>query len=293
MKDLYNERKKLLNEFNVKILKKKSQFKPVDIPQGLFVKCEICDGAIYTKLLKSKQYVCPFCDNHFRINAEQRLEVLVDANTFIEMNEEVISYNPLNMPSYDDKLSNYQKLTNMTEAFKSGTANIFGIPVAIGVLDSTFMMGSMGSAVGERITRLTEYATKEGLPLVIVTASGGARMQEGILSLMQMAKTSGAIARHSNAGLLYISIMTNPTTGGVAASFASLGDIIIAEKSSLIGFAGPRVIKQTIGQDLPEGFQTDEFQLKYGQVDFICKRINMRKVVYEILNIHNYKPVYE
>ncbi|HHW79282.1 MAG TPA: acetyl-CoA carboxylase, carboxyltransferase subunit beta [Acholeplasmataceae bacterium] len=284
--NLYGDRKKQLEEFNKLIMKKENKFGPVDIPKGLFVKCEVCGSAIYHKILKSKLYVCPYCDNHFRINADDRIESLVDANSFKEIDKNITSFNPLNMEGYETKLDNYIKLTENLEAFKSGLATIMGYKVAIGVLDSTFMMGSMGSAVGEKVTNLIELATKEELPLIIVSASGGARMQEGILSLMQMAKTSAALARHSEKNLLYISVLTNPTTGGVAASFATLGDINIAEKSSLIGFAGARVIKQTIGQELPKGFQTDQFQLNYGHIDLISKRINLRNLIGKLLKLH-------
>lgn len=290
--NLYGERKKQLEEFNKKIMRKENKVGPVDIPKDLFIKCEACGRAIYHRILKSKLHVCPYCDNHFRINATDRIESLVDANSFKEIDQNITSFNPLNMEGYETKLENYKKLTESNEAFKSGTATITGFKVAIGVLDSTFMMGSMGSAVGEKITNLIEKATDENLPLIIVSASGGARMQEGILSLMQMAKTSGALARHSEKKLFYISVLTNPTTGGVAASFATLGDINIAEKSSLIGFAGARVIKQTIGQELPKGFQTDQFQLNYGHIDLICKRINLRNKISKLLKFHG-AEVYE
>lgn len=290
---LYSERKKQLEEFNKRIMRKENKFGPVDIPKDLFIKCEVCESAIYHKILKSKLYVCPYCDNHFRINANDRIDSLVDENSFNELDRLITSFNPLNMEGYETKLANYIKLTENLEAFKSGFATIMGIKVAIGVLDSTFMMGSMGSAVGEKVTNLIEFATKEKLPLIIVSASGGARMQEGILSLMQMAKTSAALARHSAENLLYISVLTNPTTGGVAASFATLGDINIAEKSSLIGFAGARVIKQTIGQELPKGFQTDQFQLNYGHVDLISKRINLRETLAKLLKFHGIVPEYE
>lgn len=293
MNDLYSYRKKRLEEFNKIITRKENKFGPIDIPKDVFVKCELCGSAVYHKILKNKLYVCPYCDNHFRINATERINILVDEDSFVEMDQMITSINPLDMQGYDTKLENYIKLTKRLEAFVSGTATITGMKVALGVLDSTFMMGSMGSAVGEKITNLIEYATANKLPLIIVSASGGARMQEGILSLMQMAKTSGALARHSIEKLLYISILTNPTTGGVAASFATLGDINIAEKSSLIGFAGARVIKQTIGQELPKGFQTDIFQLNYGHVDMICKRINMRETISKLLTLHGIKPVYE
>jgi acetyl-CoA carboxylase carboxyl transferase subunit beta len=225
------------------------------------------------------------------MGALRRLDLTVDQGSFQPINSKITSTNPLNMPDYLDKLSTGQKLSKMNEAFLSGTATIVNIPCAIGILDSSFMMGSMGSAVGEKVTRLIEYAGEKKLPLIIFSASGGARMQEGILSLMQMAKTSAALHYFDQKGLLYISVMTNPTTGGVAASFASLGDINIAEKSSLIGFAGARVIKQTIRQDLPEGFQTDQFQLDHGQVDLVVNRKDMRKTLYKLLQLHQGRRV--
>jgi acetyl-CoA carboxylase carboxyl transferase subunit beta len=220
------------------------------------------------------------------MGAEKRLYLTIDQGSFKELDQHIESVNPLSMPDYEEKLKLGQKLSKLKEAFVSGTATIVGMPCAIGVLDSNFMMGSMGSVVGEKVTRLIEHATKERLPLIIFSASGGARMQEGILSLMQMAKTSGALHYFDEEGLLYISVLTNPTTGGVAASFATLGDINIAEHSSLIGFAGARVIKQTIRQDLPEGFQTDQLKLEHGMVDMVVHRKDMRKTLYKLLQLH-------
>jgi len=284
--DFLNERKNKLEDFKKNVRKKKTTYEPIDIPDGLFVKCDQCGAAIYEKNLELNHLICPYCEFHFRMGAHKRLDVTIDHGSFIEINEQITSTNPLGMPDYSEKMKIGKKLSKMNEAFLSGTATIVGIPVAIGVLDSNFMMGSMGSAVGEKVTRLIEHATKHKLPLIIFSASGGARMQEGILSLMQMAKTSAALHYFDQEGLLYISVMTNPTTGGVAASFASLGDINIAEKSSLIGFAGARVIKQTIRQDLPEGFQTDQFQLEHGQVDLVIHRKDMRKMLYKLLQLH-------
>ena len=289
MNDFLTERKKKLEDFKRNVRKKTTTYEPIDIPDGIFIKCDQCGAAIYEKTLITNHYICPYCDYHFRMGAKKRLDMIVDEGSFTEIDEKLSSVNPLNMPDYEEKLAIGKKLSDMEEAFLSGTATIVKINVAIGVLDSQFMMGSMGSAVGEKVTRLIEYATDKKLPLIIFSASGGARMQEGILSLMQMTKTSAALHYFDEAGLLYISVMTNPTTGGVAASFASLGDINIAEHSSLIGFAGARVIKQTIRQDLPEGFQTDQFQLDHGMVDLVVHRRDLRKTLYKLLSLHTTK----
>lgn len=286
MNDFLEHRKKRLEEFKKTVRKKEVTYKPIDIPEGLFFKCDQCGAAIYEKTLQLGHYICPFCDFHFRMNATSRVDLIVDEGSFESLYDDIRSLNPLGIQNYEEKIKIGQELSKLNEAFLCGIGKIVGIKVAIGALDSTFMMGSMGSAVGEKVARLIEYATKHKLPLVIFSASGGARMQEGIYSLMQMAKTSAALLRHDQENLLYISVLTNPTTGGVAASFASLGDIMIAEKSSLIGFAGARVIKQTIRQDLPEGFQTDEFQLNHGQVDMIVHRSDMRKTLYQLLKLH-------
>jgi acetyl-CoA carboxylase carboxyl transferase subunit beta len=220
------------------------------------------------------------------MGAEKRLYLTVDQGSFHEIDKGITSVNPLNMPDYENKLAIGKKLSKLEEAFLSGVATIVGIPCAIGILDSNFMMGSMGSAVGEKVTRLIEFASKEKLPLIIFSASGGARMQEGIFSLMQMAKTSAALKRHHAAKLLFISVLTHPTTGGVTASFASLGDIHVAEQGALIGFAGARVIKQTIQQDLPEGFQTAQFQLQHGQVDLVVHRHKLKQTLVQLLALH-------
>lgn len=286
MNDFLEQRKKRLEEFKRNVRKKHITYKPLDIPEGLFIKCEQCGAAIYEKTLQVDHYVCPFCDYHFRMSAKARISLIADEESFTSLFDNITSLNPLGMETYEEKVKIGQTISKLNEAFYCGHAKVVGIDVAIGVLDSFFMMGSMGSAVGEKVTRLIEYATKHKLPLIIFSASGGARMQEGILSLMQMAKTSAALTMHDEERLLYISVLTNPTTGGVAASFASLGDIMIAEKSSLIGFAGARVIKQTIRQELPDGFQTDVFQLKHGQVDMIVHRNDMRKMIYNILRLH-------
>lgn len=274
--ELFNQNFRKRNQINFK----------VSFPDNLFIKCDHCQELIYSEDLEHNHFVCPNCQSYFILNARKRLEMICDFNSFQEINVGIQSMNPLNFPNYLDKILNYQEQANEYDAFISGTAKIGGNKVAIGVLDSTFMMGSMGSVVGEKVTRLVEFATKQQLPIVIFSASGGARMQEGIFSLMQMAKTSAVLKYHSLAGLLYISVLTHPTTGGVAASFASLGDIIIAEKSALIGFAGQRVIKQTIHQDLPIGFQTAEFQLTHGMVDIVLERKDLPSLLKKILKLH-------
>lgn len=286
MNNFIEERKKRLDRFKNTVRKKKTTSEPIDIPSGLFIKCDRCQAAIYEKNLKVNQLICPYCDYHFRMSAKDRMTNIVDQGSFESLFNHITSINPLGMEGYQNKLVKAKENSSLDEAFYCGRATIVGLKVAIGVLDSFFMMGSMGSAVGERVTRLIEQAISDKIPLIIFSASGGARMQEGILSLMQMAKTSAALAKLDEAHLLYISVLTNPTTGGVAASFASLGDIIIAEKSALIGFAGARVIKQTINQDLPKGFQTDKFQLDHGQVDMVVGRKDMRKTLFQLLQLH-------
>jgi len=280
--DKHKERLKQLNTSDNSLINQ-----PISIPDGVFVKCDNCGASLYEKVLAKNMFVCPVCQNHFRIGVYQRLDYVIDPNTFIPMDTNIQSTNPLHMPGYEDKIVKARKASGLRDAFLSGAAKIVGIEVAIGVLDSHYMMGSMGSVVGEKVTRIIEFATREHIPLIIFSASGGARMQEGIFSLMQMAKTSSALKKLEDAGGLFISVMTHPTTGGVAASFASLGDINIAEKSSLIGFAGPRVIKQTIQQDLPKGFQTAEFQLAHGQVDLVIHRQDMKKTLFHLLKLHH------
>src|SRR5690554_104915 len=283
MQKLLSERKKRISEFQKIARKREYKYQPTNIPNHVFVQCENCLSALYNKDLEQSHYVCPYCNHHFRINATTRINLTVDEGSFVELFGNVVAKNILNIKDYDDKLKVANNVSNLNEAILTGRAKISEIDVAIGVLDSNFMMGSMGSAVGEKITRLIEYAEENKLPLIIFSASGGARMQEGIFSLMQMAKTSAALNHLSK---LFISVMTNPTTGGVAASFASLGDINIAEKTSLIGFAGPRVIKQTIKQDLPAGFQTENFQMEKGQIDLIVERKNMKDVLTKLLKLH-------
>jgi len=256
-------------------------------PDGLYTKCDACKRSIFTEQLVSNQSVCPECLHHFKISARRRLEFLVDKDSFIEMNSELKGNDIISFPSYEHKLSEAVKKCGENEAVITGTAKIDGVECGIFIMESRFMMGSMGSAVGEKITRVFETVLDKKLPVVGFCLSGGARMQEGIISLMQMAKTAAAIQKHNEAGLLYISILTDPTTGGVTASFAMLGDIILAEPGALIGFAGPRVIEQTIRQKLPEGFQTAEFLLKSGFVDAIIKRNEQREKVGLLLKMHS------
>jgi acetyl-CoA carboxylase carboxyl transferase subunit beta len=258
--------------------------KKVKIPEGLWVKCDNCKEIIYRKEVEKNFKVCPKCDYHFRISASERLPYLVDEGSFIEVEDGLSPNDFLNFKDYKEKLKNSRKKTGLKDAVISGEAKIGGKPVSIVVMDFDFMGGSMGSVVGEKIARAMERALEKRTPFVSVASSGGARMQEGILSLMQMAKTSAAAARLGEAGLPFISVLTDPTFGGVTASFAMLGDIIIAEPKSLIGFAGPRVIEQTIKQQLPAGFQRAEFLQEHGMIDAIVPRREMRVALGKILD---------
>lgn len=257
-----------------------------EVPEGLLRKCNKCGSAIIAEDVKSGYYICPKCGGYFRVHAYRRIEMITDAGTFEEWDKDLTGGNPMSYKGYPEKVEAIQEKTNLREAVVTGKAKIEGTDTVIGVCDGRFLMASMGEAVGEKIARAVERATKEKLPVIIFACSGGARMQEGITSLMQMAKTSAALKRHSDAGLLYISVLTDPTTGGVTASFAMLGDIILAEPKALIGFAGPRVIEQTIGQKLPKGFQRAEFLLEHGFVDRIVERQEMKSVLAEILKLH-------
>jgi len=257
-----------------------------NIPDGFYIKCKACGKLHDRESYEEQSSVCSACGHHFRVRPLDRIELVADENTFTQMFDDVVSANPLDFEGYEEKVASTQLKAEVAEAVTVGTAEISGRKVAIAVMDPGFMMGSMGSAVGERITLLIEHATEQKLPVIIFTASGGARMQEGIFSLMQMAKTSMALKRHSEAGQLYISILTDPTTGGVTASFAMLGDIILAEPGALIGFAGPRVIEQTIRQKLPEGFQRSEFLLEHGFIDKIVKREDLHLALSKILSAH-------
>jgi acetyl-CoA carboxylase carboxyl transferase subunit beta len=257
-----------------------------NIPNGMWVKCECCGKAIYKKDLEKHLLVCKDCGKHFRMPALERLNSITDEGSFLEFDKAMTSVNPLEFPGYEKKLEGLKEETALNEAVITGKATINGEEVVIGVMDSRFMMGSMGSVVGEKLTRAIEKATEEKIPVVIFTASGGARMQEGMFSLMQMAKVSAALSRHNESGLLYIPVLTDPTTGGVTASFAMLGDIILAEPGVLIGFAGKRVIEQTIKQSLPEGFQTAEFLLEHGFIDAVVQREKLKETLSQLLSMH-------
>jgi acetyl-CoA carboxylase carboxyl transferase subunit beta len=258
-----------------------------DIPHGLFQKCQGCGEVVHDIELAQNLRVCPHCDYHFALSAKDRIDNLLDPETFVEMDADLRSLDTLRfqgMATYKDRLKDYQERTGLTDAVISGHGMIDGYKVALAVMDFGFLAATMGSVVGERITRTIEYGTDQRAAIVIVSASGGARMYEGMLSLMQMAKTSGALARHAEQQLPYISVLTNPTTAGVMASFASLGDVIIAEPKSMIGFAGPRVIKETTHQDLPKGFQTAEFLQEHGLIDIIVHRKKMREQISQLLS---------
>ena len=256
------------------------------VPGGKLVACPKCGQESQRKQVAQGLSVCPLCGYHFPIGAYYRLSTVLDPGSFRELNEKLPAADPLSFPGYREKLAASQRRTGLTEAAVTAAGTIGGYKCVVGVLDSRFFMGSMSAAVGEKITLAIEYAAKNKLPLILFSASGGARMQEGILSLMQMAKTSAALARFSEKGLLYISVLTDPTTGGVTASFASLGDIVLAEPGALIGFAGPRVIQQTIGEKLPEGFQRSEFQMEHGFVDAVVPRADMRDTLARLLRLH-------
>jgi len=258
-----------------------------DLPDGLWIKCKECGEVIYKKQLEANSYVCTKCDYHFRITGNDYIRLLLDAGSFREMDPDMESVDFLNFKDrkkYSIRLAEVKKKTGLKDAIRIGEGMINGLPVVFGTMDFSFIGGSMGSVVGEKVARAVEKAREKKVPLIIVSATGGARMMESIISLMQMAKTSSRLARFSEEGGLYISILTNPTTAGVVASYAMLGDIHIAEPGALIGFAGPRVIKQTIGQDLPEGFQSSLFQMEHGFVDLIVNRKEMKEKLHTIIN---------
>ena len=272
-------------------LKAQRQGRGSDVPRkqvakAVFGKCGQCGAVVPKAELAETLYVCPKCGYHHPVGAYLRLSMLLDSKSFVELNEKLSAPNPLQFPGYEEKIQGARKSTGLIEGVVTARGALDGRQAVFAVLDSRFLMGSMGVAVGEKVTRAVEYATREKLPLIIFSASGGARMQEGILSLMQMAKTSAALARFSEAGGFYISVFTHPTTGGVTASFASLGDITLAEPGALIGFAGPRVIQQTIGQTLPAGFQRSEYLEEHGFVDLIVPRSRMRETLSQLLRLH-------
>ena len=260
-----------------------------EVPDNLMRKCNACKAAVFADEVKQNHYICPHCGNYFHVPAYRRIKMVVDRKSFTEWDVHMEEQNPLQYKGYEEKIRSLREKTGLDEAVVTGKCTIKGTPTALGVCDCRFMMSSMGEVVGEKIPRVFERATKERLPVILYICSGGARMQEGLVSLMQMAKTSMAIRKHSDAGLLYVPVLTDPTTGGVTASFAMLGDIILAEPKALIGFAGPRVIEQTIGQKLPKGFQRAEFLLEHGFVDKIVEREEQRSVLADILKLHENK----
>jgi len=262
------------------------------LPDGLWVKCEQCGEVLYRQELERNMWVCHKCNFHFRIQSGHYIRFLLDEGSFEEFDEKMKSVDPLKFKGkkrYSDQLRDAIKKTHMDEAIRTGYGKIDGRPVVLAVMDFSFIGGSMGSVVGEKVARAAERATEKKLPLIVISSSGGARMMEGAISLMQMAKTSAALARFSDQGGLYISVLTNPTTGGTTASYAMLGDVNIAEPGALIGFAGPRVIKETIGQDLPEGFQRSEFVLEHGFLDMIVHRQKMKKTLSQLIDFFNGK----
>ena len=275
-----------IRKVNQKEEKRVKNEKASDMMIGKWVKCDSCKEIIYKDELHDNMSVCPNCGKHFRLSARRRIKQVADEGTFKEIGGDILTKDPLNFKGYMKKVELLKEKTKIDEAVKCGECEIEGEKAILAVMDGNFLMGSMGQAVGERITLAIETAIKKKLPLIIFCVSGGARMQEGIVSLMQMAKTSSAIARLNEKGLLYISVLTDPTTGGVTASFASLGDIILAEPKALIGFAGPRVIEQTINQKLPEGFQSSEFLLEHGFIDKIVERKDMKHTLAELIRFH-------
>ena len=255
----------------------------VDIPIGKWVKCDNCKEIIYKETVRENLSICPYCGHYFRMHINKRLEMIADVGTYKRFDLNIETSNPLGLEDYPKKLKTLKEKTGIDEAVAAGTCKINGEKVVICIMDSGFLMGTMGAVVGEKITYAIEQAIEQRLPIIIFTVSGGARMQEGIVSLMQMAKTTAALTKLDEAGLLYISVLTDPTYGGVTASFASLGDIILAEPGAMIGFAGQRVIKQTIGEELPEGFQTAEFLLEHGFIDKIVERKDLKDTLYKLI----------
>ena len=264
----------------------KSKKSNVDIQIGKWIKCDNCKEIVYKEKIRDNLNVCPNCGHYFRMHIGKRLELIIDEGTYKRFNLNIETTNPLELEDYPKKLKTLREKTGLDEAVSCGTGNINGEKVVICIMDSGFLMGSMGIVVGEKITYAIEQAINLKLPLIIFSVSGGARMQEGIISLMQMAKTTAALTKLDEAGLLYVSVLTDPTYGGVTASFASLGDIILAEPNAMIGFAGQRVIEQTIGESLPEGFQTAEFLLEHGFIDKIVERKDLKDTIYRLIQFH-------
>ncbi|BCB97311.1 acetyl-coenzyme A carboxylase carboxyl transferase subunit beta [Dissulfurispira thermophila] len=270
--------------------------KKVKIPEGLWVKCDSCKEIIYKKEIEKNLQVCPKCNYHFRISASERIKLIADEGSFVEMDADLSTTDPLDFKDtipYKDRLEENKKKTGLKEAAIYGNATINQRPVVLAIMDFSFMGGSMGSVVGEKISRAAERALEDKIPLIVVSSSGGARMQEGMFSLMQMAKVSAAISKLKESGILYITILADPTFGGVTASFAMLGDIIIAEPKSLIGFAGPRVIEQTIKQQLPENFQRAEFLLEHGMIDIVVERKELKNTIYKLIEHFMPQPLNE
>lgn len=276
----------IIDKIKKRELPEKNKKSNIDIPIGKWIKCEKCKEIIYKETLKENLSICPNCGHYFRMHINRRLEQIIDQGTYKRFDLNIETTNPLELEDYPKKLETLRKKTNLEEAVACGTGKINGEDVVICIMDSGFLMGSMGIVVGEKITYSIEEAIKRKLPLIIFCVSGGARMQEGIISLMQMAKTTAALTKLDEAGLLYISVLTDPTYGGVTASFASLGDVILAEPGAMIGFAGQRVIEQTIGEQLPVGFQTAEFLLEHGFIDKIVERKDLKQMLYKLVTYH-------
>lgn len=286
MENLFKKRQERLELFKSRRIRTNKDLTKKEVPENLIKNCEVCHKNVPYEDMMNNLYVCPNCSHHLKISARERIRQLTDKSTFRELDKNLESSNEDDFPGYTKKLDKSKKSTGLHEAVVTGVGRINGEKIALAVMDSNFMMGSMGQIVGEKITRITEYATRRKLPLLISCTSGGARMQEGIMSLMQMAKTSAALKKFSDEGGFYISLLTHPTTGGVSASFAMLGDIIISEPNALVGFAGKRVIENTINETLPKEFQRAEFLLEKGFIDMVVDRTEMKKTIYELIMLH-------
>ena len=286
MENLFKKRQERLELFKSRRIRTNKDLTKKEVPENLIKNCEVCHKNVPYEDMMNNLYVCPNCSHHLKISARERIRQLTDKSTFRELDKNLESSNEDDFPGYTKKLDKSKKSTGLHEAVVTGVGRINGEKIALAVMDSNFMMGSMGQIVGEKITRITEYATRRRLPLLISCTSGGARMQEGIMSLMHMAKTSAALKKFSDEGGFYISLLTHPTTGGVSASFAMLGDIIISEPNALVGFAGKRVIENTINETLPKEFQRAEFLLEKGFIDMVVDRTEMKKTIYELIMLH-------